>query len=181
MQNSYKRVDAHLSSLGYCSRSEAKKFLKMFKVSIDDVRVFDVTKKAYHNDISVENEPLDAESLLLLMNKPSSVICSHDDAGVLIYSLLPQRFQRRNPKISTIGRLDADTTGAILLTDDGALNHKLTSPKSDVSKVYEATLAQPLKGDEVEIFASGELLLHGEKKTASSCKNGSFITYTCKA
>ncbi len=164
MQNSYKRVDAHLSSLGYCSRSEAKKFLKMFKVSIDDVRVFDVTKKAYHNDISVENEPLDAESLLLLMNKPSSVTCSHDDAGVLIYSLLPQRFQRRNPKISTIGRLDADTTGAILLTDDGALNHKLTSPKSDVSKVYEATLAQPLKGDEVEIFASGELLLHGEKK-----------------
>jgi len=164
MQNSYKRVDAHLSSLGYCSRSEAKKFLKMFKVSIDDVRVFDVTKKAYHNDISVENEPLDAESLLLLMNKPSSVICSHDDAGVLIYSLLPQRFQRRNPKVSTIGRLDADTTGAILLTDDGALNHKLTSPKSDVFKVYEATLAQPLKGDEVEIFASGELLLHGEKK-----------------
>jgi 16S rRNA uridine-516 pseudouridylate synthase and related pseudouridylate synthases len=46
MQNSYKRVDAHLSSLGYCSRSEAKKFLKMFKVSIDDVRVFDVTKKS---------------------------------------------------------------------------------------------------------------------------------------
>ena len=63
------------------------------------------------------------------MNKPSGVICSHNDSGVLIYSFLPQRWQNRNPKISTIGRLDMDTTGAILLTDDGELNHKLTSPK----------------------------------------------------
>ena len=78
--------------------------------------------------------------------------------------MIPQRWNRRNPKISTIGRLDVDTTGAIILTDDGALNHKLSSPKSDVSKVYEATLAVPLKGDEKEIFASGELMLNGEKK-----------------
>lgn len=170
MQNSYKRVDAHLSSLGYCSRSEAKKFLSKNLVYIDGMRVFDVRQKAYHNDITVNDEVLDAESLLILMNKPSGVICSHNDAGALIYSLLPLRWQRRNPKISTIGRLDIDTTGAILLTDDGALNHNLTSPKSDVLKVYEATLAQPLRGDEAEIFASGELLLNGEKKPLLSAK-----------
>lgn len=170
MQNSYKRVDAHLSSLGYCSRSEAKKFLSKNLVRIDGVRVFDVREKAYHNSITVNDEPLDAERLVILMNKPSGVICSHDDAGVLIYSLLTQRFQRRNPKISTIGRLDADTTGAILLTDDGELNHRLTSPKSDVAKVYEATLAQPIRGDEAEIFASGELLLNGEKKPLLAAK-----------
>jgi len=164
MQNSNKRVDAHLSSLGYCSRSEAKKFLKIFKVCINSERIFDTAKKAYHSDITVEDKPLDAEKLVILMNKPSGVICSHDDAGILIYSLLPKRYQNRNPKISTIGRLDADTTGAILLTDDGALNHRLTSPKSDISKIYEATLAQPLRGDEVEIFSRGELLLNGEKK-----------------
>lgn len=164
MQNSYKRVDAHLSSLGYCTRSEAKKFLNKMQVCIGGVRVYDATTKAHHSDITVENEPLDAESLLILLHKPSGVICSHDDEGVLIYSLLPQRWQKRNSKISTIGRLDMDTTGAILLTDDGALNHKLTSPKSEVIKVYEATLAQPLRGDEVEIFASGTLILKGEKK-----------------
>lgn len=164
MQNSYKRVDAHLSNLGYCSRSEAKEFLKKNLVYTKGIRVFDATQKAYHNDITVDNEPLDPENLLILMNKPSGVICSHSDAGVLIYSLLPQRWQRRNPKISTIGRLDADTTGAILLTDDGDLNHRLTSPKSDIAKVYEASLAQPLRGDEAEIFASGDLLLNGEKK-----------------
>ena len=170
MQNSYKRVDAHLSSLGYCSRSEAKKFVKLFSVCVDGLRISDVSKKAYHNTVTVDDEPLDSESLTILLNKPSGVICSHDDAGVLIYSLLPQRWQKRNPKISTIGRLVADTTGAILLTDDGVLNHKLTSPKSDISKVYEATLAQPLRGDEVEIFARGELLLKGEKKPLLSAK-----------
>lgn len=164
MQNSYKRVDAHLSSLGYCSRSEAKKFLKMFRVCVNGVRVFDTDKKVYHNDITVNEEVLDSESLTILMHKPSGVICSHDDAGVLIYSLLPERWQKRNSKVSTIGRLDGDTTGAILLTDDGALNHRLTSPKSDVSKLYEVTLAQPLRGDEKEIFASGTLFLKREKK-----------------
>lgn len=164
MQNSYKRVDAHLSSLGYCSRSDTKKFLKMFRVCVSGVRVFDTDKKVYHNDVTVNEEALDSESLTILMHKPSGVICSHDDAGVLIYSLLPERWQRRNLKISTIGRLDGDTTGAILLTDDGALNHRLTSPKSHISKVYEVTLVQSLRGDEEEIFASGTLLLKSEKK-----------------
>lgn len=164
MQNSYKRVDAHLSSLGYCTRSEAKLFLKKNQVRIDGVRVLEPTKKAYHSQITVENEPLDAESITILMNKPSGVICSHDDAGELIYTLLPLRYQGRNPKISTVGRLDVDTTGAILLTDDGDLNHRLTSPKSTISKIYEATIATPLRGDEAEIFASGKLMLNGEKK-----------------
>lgn len=165
MQNSYKRIDAHLSSLGYCTRSESKKFLNKVRVCIGGVRVFDGTKKAYHNDITVEDEVLDAEELLILMNKPSGFVCSHEEEeGILIYSLLPERFQKRNIKISTIGRLDKETTGAILLTDDGKYNHKLTSPKSEIVKVYEATLAQSLRGDEAEIFASGTLMLNGEKK-----------------
>ena len=164
MQNSYKRIDAHLSSLGYCTRSEAKKFLRIFELTVNDKRVFDTSIKAYHNDIKVNNEVLDPEIITILLNKPSGFICSHNDAGSLIYALIPARWNRRNPKISTIGRLDVDTTGAIILTDDGALNHKLSSPKSDVSKIYEATLAVPLNGDEKEIFASGELMLNGEKK-----------------
>jgi 16S rRNA pseudouridine516 synthase len=126
--------------------------------------VRDVKCKVFHTNVLVDGKELDPETLTLLMNKPEGVICSHNDAGKLIYSLLPQRWQRRNPKLSTIGRLDIDTTGAILLTDDGGLNHKLTSPKSKAPKVYEAILAASLKGDEAEIFASGRLMLHGEKK-----------------
>ncbi len=164
MKKSLKRIDAHLSTLGYCSRSEAKLFLKRFEVCVDGVRVFDVSKKVPHDAVRIEGEPLDPEALLILMHKPSGIICSHDDAGVLIYSLLPERFGRRNPKLSTVGRLDADTTGAILLTDNGTLNHQLSSPKSDVTKVYEVTLAQALRGDEAALFASGTLMLNGESK-----------------
>ncbi len=164
MQNSYKRIDAHLSTLGYCTRSEAKKFMKIYELYVKEDRVFDPSIKAYHSDIKINDEPLDPETITILLNKPSGFICSHNDAGSLIYSLIPARWNRRNPKIATIGRLDVDTTGAIILTDDGALNHKLSSPKSDISKVYEATLAVPLKGDEAEIFASGKLMLNGEKK-----------------
>ena len=164
MANSYKRIDAHLSSLGYCTRSEAKKFLRIFEVLVKDERVFDPSLKVYHDDIKIDGEAIDAETITILMNKPDGFICSHNDAGSLIYSLIPQRWNRRNPKISTVGRLDVDTTGAIILTDDGDLNHKLTSPKSDIIKIYEATLAEPLKGNEAQIFASGELMLNGEKK-----------------
>ena len=170
MQNSYKRIDAHLSTLGYCTRSEAKKFMKIYEVFVKDVRVFDPSLKAYHNDIKINNEALDPETITILLNKPSGYICSHNDAGSLIYSLLPDRWNRRNPKISTVGRLDVDTTGAIILTDDGDLNHKLTSPKSDVSKIYEVTLAQELRGDEKEIFESGTLMLNGETKPLLSAK-----------
>lgn len=159
-----KRVDAYLSSLGYCSRSEARKFLKMNSVFINENRVYNPSLKANHSEISVNGEKLDSEKITILMNKPSGVICSHNDSGKLIYSLLPQRYQNRNPKISTIGRLDVDTTGAILLTDDGELNHKLTSPKKDVKKIYEVTLQNPLKGDEKDIFASGTVFLNGEEK-----------------
>lgn len=163
-KNTPKRLDAFLSSLGYCSRKEAKKFMRLYPVCIKGEEVFNPALKALHADITIDGEPLDAPTLTLLMHKPQNVICSHDDAGVLIYSLLPQRWQRRNPKLSTVGRLDVDTTGAILLTDNGELNHQLTSPKSEVTKIYEATLAQPLKGDEAEIFASGTLMLNGESK-----------------
>jgi 16S rRNA pseudouridine516 synthase len=164
MTNSHKRIDAHLSSLGYCTRSEAKKFLRIFELCVKEKRVFDPSIKAYHDDITVNEEPLDPENITILLNKPSGFICSHNDAGSLIYALIPSRWNRRNPKISTIGRLDIDTTGAILLSDDGALNHKLSSPKSDILKVYEATLSVPLKGDEAQIFESGELMLNGETK-----------------
>ncbi len=160
-----KRLDAYLSNLGYCSRSEVKLFLKQNIVTVKNIRTYSSNIKVNHCDILVNNEPLDDEKLLILLNKPSGYICSHNDAGKLIYSLLPERYQKRNSKISTIGRLDIDTTGAILLTDDGELNHKLTSPKKDIKKIYEVTLEKPLKGDEKELFLSGNIVLNGETKS----------------
>ena len=167
---SVKRIDAHLSSLGYCTRKDAKRFLQLNILTANNQRIFDPSQKFSHSDLLLNDEKLDPEKILILMNKPEGYICSHNDAGVLIYSLLPERFRLRNPKISTIGRLDADTTGAILLTDDGSLNHKFANPNKKIPKIYEATLADDLNGDEIEIFASGKLMLKNDEKPLEQAK-----------
>lgn len=162
---SKQRLDQLLTSLGYASRSESKKLIASGIVTVDGQCITKPDFKAFHHDVTFGGEPLDVcEGMIIMMNKPLGVVCSHDDGeGKLVYSLLPQRWQQRNPKISTIGRLDKETSGLLLLTDDGQLLHRLTSPKNHVPKLYEVTLDRPLSGNEMELFASGTLMLNGEK------------------
>jgi 16S rRNA pseudouridine516 synthase len=80
----------------------------------------------------------------------------------VVYDLLPPRYRARTPALSTVGRLDRDTSGLLLFTDDGALLHRIISPRAQIAKVYEATLAQDLRGDEQALFASGTLMLESE-------------------
>jgi 16S rRNA pseudouridine516 synthase len=80
----------------------------------------------------------------------------------LVYALLPERFLQRTPVMATVGRLDRDTSGLLLLTDDGALNHRLTSPRHHVAKCYHVTVDQPVPDAVIALFASGTLQLHGE-------------------
>src|SRR5690606_13061497 len=116
-----------------------------------------------HADIRLDGAPLDPpQGLVLLLHKPVGYTCSTRDSGRLVYDLLPPRFRLRSPLLSPVGRLDRDTSGALLLTDDGALLHRIVSPRARLAKVYEATLAQDLRGDEAGIFASGTLLLASE-------------------
>lgn len=115
--------------------------------------------------VRVDGEPLDHPGeLLLLMNKPAGRVCSHDAAeGASVYELLPERWRRRNPVLTSVGRLDKDTTGLLLLTDRSALVHRLTSPRHKVPKVYRATLdREPPPGTE-ELFMAGTLVLPGEE------------------
>jgi 16S rRNA pseudouridine516 synthase len=98
------------------------------------------------------------------MNKPLGMTCSHKEDGALVYDLLPERWKRRDPAISTIGRLDKQTSGLLLLTDDGDLLHRVISPKRHIKKTYRARLARPLNGTEGDLFASGHLMLVGENK-----------------
>ena len=99
-----------------------------------------------------------------MLHKPVGYTCSTKDTGRLIYDLLPPRFRLRNPVLSTVGRLDRDTSGLLLMTDDGALLHRITSPKAHLPKVYEAALATDLRGDEAAMFASGTLMLESENQ-----------------
>lgn len=115
--------------------------------------------------MTVDGEALDPlPGLVILLNKPLGMTCSHKEEGALVHELLPARWRRRDPAISTIGRLDKQTSGLLLLTDDGDLLHRVISPRHHVRKTYRASLARPLSGSEGGLFASGELMLEGESK-----------------
>jgi 16S rRNA pseudouridine516 synthase len=116
-----------------------------------------------HDDILLDDEPLDpAQGVLILLNKPIGYTCSTKDPGRVVYDLLPERFRYRSPTLSTVGRLDRDTSGLLMLTDDGLLLHRIISPKAELPKIYEVELAEDLRGGEAELFASGTLLLESE-------------------
>jgi 16S rRNA pseudouridine516 synthase len=172
MSSTKTRLDRLLSSLGYCSRKEVSSLIREGLITHTLNLPLKSDTKVSHNEIRFEGEPLDPpQGMVILMHKPVGYVCSHDDGeGKLVYDLLPSRWRLRDPKISTIGRLDKDTSGLLLLTDDGALLHRLTSPRHHVAKVYEATLDRPLSGNEAEIFASGTLMLNGEKSPCLPAK-----------
>jgi 16S rRNA pseudouridine516 synthase len=116
-----------------------------------------------HADVHVDGEPLDPpQGLALMLHKPVGYTCSTRDPGRIVYDLLPPRFRLRSPLLSTVGRLDRDTSGLLLLTDDGALLHRITAPKAKLAKRYEATLDADLRGDEAALFASGTLQLESD-------------------
>jgi 16S rRNA pseudouridine516 synthase len=102
--------------------------------------------------------------MVIMVHKPLGVTCSRKEAGTLIYDLLPDRWRARDPALSTVGRLDKETSGLILMTDDGDLLHKIISPKHHVPKRYVVTLDRTLDGSEVATFAAGGLMLDGETK-----------------
>ena len=164
------RVDRLLSSMGYGSRTEMARMAKAGGITLDAAKVLDVTKRIpvtpdLPTRMRIDGEPLDPiVGMVILLNKPLGMTCSHKEDGPLVYDILPDRWKRRDPAISTIGRLDKQTSGLLLLTDDGDLLHRVISPKRHVKKTYRATLARPINGTEGALFASGQLMLEGEDK-----------------
>ncbi len=160
------RVDKILSNLGYCSRRQADQFLHSHFVSFNNVRIKNGSVKADPHLLLIDGEKADhPDGLFILMNKPAGYVCSHDPAeGSLVYELLPKQWMNRIPVPSTIGRLDKDTTGVLLITDNTLLNHRLSSPRHRIDKVYEVTVDKLISEDLTEIFSSGKLCLPGDPK-----------------
>ena len=153
-----------IANLGYGSRREVAAMFREGRVTDPHGEVLYADDQVDREQVRIDGEALDAPAgILLMLNKPTGYTCSTKDAGAVVYDLFPPRFRQRSPVLSTVGRLDRDTTGLLLLTDDGGLLHRIVHPKSQVAKVYEASLARDLKGDEVQIFASGELMLESER------------------
>ncbi|NDK40067.1 pseudouridine synthase [Pseudoxanthomonas gei] len=154
----------HLANLGYGSRKQVALMFREGRITDAQGEVMYADDPLDHDNTRVDGEPLDPpQGLLIALHKPVGYTCSTKDPGRIVYDLLPPRYRLRSPLLSNVGRLDRDTSGLLLFTDDGALLHRISSPKSKLSKVYEATLASDLRGDEVELFAGGTLMLESEQ------------------
>jgi 16S rRNA pseudouridine516 synthase len=164
------RLDRLLANMGYGSRRDIQQWVRAKAITLDGTAVPDADQRIpVSPDLSdrmrILGKPLDPPpGMILMLHKPLGVTCSHKEAGPIVYDLLPDRWRIRKPAISTVGRLDKDTSGLLLMTDDGALLHRLISPRSHSPKRYCATLARPLRGDEAKVFASGTLMLDADDK-----------------
>ena len=158
------RIDQLLSRFGYCSRSEARIWLRQGRVMVAGIPATDPSVRVHCEDVLIDRQAVESpEPLLALYHKPAGLVCSHDDQeGPSIYDQLPPRWLRRNPAVTSIGRLDKDTTGLLLLTDDGSLVHRWTSPRHEVPKQYEVTVDADLDPAWIDVFASGTLRLESE-------------------
>jgi len=162
------RLDRLLANLGYGSRREVGALVARGEVVLEGAVMKDAGARiAVSADLpqrmTVAGRPLDPPApLTLIMHKPLGVVCSHREAGRSIYELLPARWRARMPALSSIGRLDKETSGLLLITDDGPFLHRVISPRSQVAKRYIAVLDRPLGGDEAAVFAAGALVLEGE-------------------
>lgn len=153
-----------IANLGYGSRKQVQWLFREGRVTDAEGEVLYADDQVAHEAIRVDGELLDAPvGLTIALHKPRGVTCSTKDKGRLVYDLLPPRYRDRDPVLSTVGRLDRDTSGLLLLTDDGGLLHRIISPKAKLPKVYEVELAEDLRGDEAGQFASGALMLEAEK------------------
>ena len=160
-----RRLDQLLSSLGYCSRKEARSWIVSGRVTVRGLAGDDAGARVEPDEVRIDGEPLDhPDGLMLLLHKPAGLVCSHDEReGPGVYFLLPDRWRRRHPSVTSVGRLDKETTGLLLLTDQPALVHRLTSPRHKVPKTYRVTVDRDLPPGLIATFASDNLHLRGER------------------
>lgn len=155
------RLDKYLANRGICSRRDVKQLLKTQNVTINDKRVTESGARLNpRKDIVKLNgtKLTETEFVYYLVNKPKGIVSTTaDELGrENVTSLVPT-----NLRVYPVGRLDKDTTGLIILTNDGELTHKLTHPKYHVDKVYQLTIAGKIMPEQINAFKKGVLLEDG--------------------
>lgn len=156
------RLDKFLSQNSDSSRSLIQQAIKAGRVSVNDV----IAKKGDQKLLGDERVMLDGKQVeafktrYLMLHKPLGYVCANSDSDypVVVDLIRLPRWQ----ELQIVGRLDIDTTGLVLLTDDGQWNHRITSPRHECDKIYRVTTANPISPDTAELFAAG-VQLHGEK------------------
>ena len=161
------RLDKALSSSGYGTRTEVKALISKGLVSLDGTVIKDPGFKLTEDQqdkISVAGQSAQIkQNIYLLLNKPDGVLTAMEDKRLPhVGQFIPANI--RNRKISPVGRLDFHTTGLLILTNDGELSHRLTSPTYGISKVYEVTYEGPALTEEEKNEAQEGITLTDQDK-----------------
>lgn len=178
------RLDKIISSQLKLSRSDARKNIRWGKVTVNGKAVRDPSAVFEPEEIEIQfkGQAVDyKEHLYIIMNKPKGIIsASNDKTRKTVVDLVPESLKRAN--LFPVGRLDRDTTGLLIVTDDGDFAHKAISPKSKIPKTYVAELDGDITEFMVQGFSDGVVLADGTKcapaslKKLGSCKAEVVIT-----
>lgn len=151
------RLDKLVAFAGKMSRSDARRLVKIGQVAVNGevIRAFGFLVDPELDEISVQGERLHYEKFLyIMMNKPQGVISASEGQNYpTVTDLVPDSLKRSG--LFPAGRLDKDTTGFVLITDDGAFAHNILSPKKHIEKTYEAFLDKPVTPETVKAFEEG--------------------------
>ena len=162
------RLNKFLANAGICSRREADEYIQAGVISVNDVVITELGTKVMHSDkILFHNQPVRSErKVYLLLNKPKDCVTTSEDTHdrLTVLDLVKNACSER---IYPVGRLDRNTTGVILLTNDGDLASKLTHPKYEKKKIYHVALDKPLEAPDYESILGG-IVLDEEKITVDS-------------
>ena len=153
------RLDKLIASQGTLSRSETVRLIRAGQVTVNGSVCRDAARKVEETDaVTVGGTPLTYQRFAyLMMNKPAGILCvSRDPKAPTVLDLVPPALRRKG--LFPAGRLDKDTVGLVLLTDDGEFAHRLLAPKKEIVKRYLVRLDGPLTEEHCRLFA-GEIIL----------------------
>lgn len=160
------RLDKLLANLGYNSRKGAAIMVKQGRMSIDG----EIIKNPAHKidpdrqEVLIDDEPIDPPGLITIaMHKPEGVICDNDEGQHNVFQQIPFRWRLRKPGLSCAGRLDKDSRGLVILSEDGQLVHRITSPNFNTPKTYRVTGQNPLSDKDIADFTQGGIRLTNEE------------------
>ena len=180
------RIDKILSNLGHGTRKEVKGLLKKGRIEVDGVIASDSAMKVDPDKsvIKIDGEEIRyRKNIYLIMNKPAGVISATvDNHDETVIDLIDEQYHAFKP--FPIGRLDKDTVGLLLITNDGELNHKLIAPKNHVDKVYYAEINKFVDEADIATFKKGVVIDDGYKcmpailKVLNADENGSEVMIT---
>ena len=163
-----KRIDKIISEQTNYSRKEIKKLILQGKVNVNGNQIKCAEKKFDENNVSIKinNQEIDVrKNIYLVLNKPKGYISTTDSKTAnTVLDLVPEKYKTR--LLFPAGRLDKDTTGFMIITDDGEFAHNILSPRKHIRKIYEVTIDIPVTSDMVKGFKEGVKLNDGECKSA---------------